>query len=168
MTDENKQSEDTTKEDTATEKTPEQAPQETSVEHAEQGDASGDTSAEENPASEPEQQQTEADAAPAEEVRATQLQPGMTIRVHQRIKEGEKERIQVFQGMILALRGKTPETKTMTVGKRSFGVYVERIFPLASPLLEKIEVVKQAKVRRAKLYFLKNYTKRLKETFVTQ
>lgn len=105
---------------------------------------------------------------PAEEIKTTDLRPGMTVRVHQKIKEGEKNRIQIFQGMILALRGKTSATKTMTVGKRSFGVYVERIYPLASPLIEKIEVVKQAKVRHSKLYFLKDYAKRLKETFVTQ
>ncbi|MBI2410712.1 MAG: 50S ribosomal protein L19 [Candidatus Kerfeldbacteria bacterium] len=96
------------------------------------------------------------------------LRPGMTIRVHQKIKEGEKERIQVFQGMIIALRGKTHETKTITVQKNSFGVLVDKIFPLASPLIDKIEIVKVARVRRAKLYFLKKYGKRLKETLVRQ
>jgi large subunit ribosomal protein L19 len=90
----------------------------------------------------------------------------MTVRVHQKIKEGEKERVQVFQGIIIAMRGKTENTKTMTVRKVSFGVGVEKIFPLASPLIEKIEVVKVAKVRRSKLYYLRTYGKRLKETFV--
>lgn len=104
---------------------------------------------------------------PAEEVKAQELRPGMTIRVHQKIKEsGDKTRIQVFQGIIIAMRGKTPATRTMTVQKESFGVMVEKIFPIASPLIDKIEVVKQARVRRSKLYFLADYRKRLKETFV--
>lgn len=110
--------------------------------------------------------QAEEEALAAEEATRDSLRPGMTIRVHQKIKEGEKERVQVFQGIIIAMRGKTPETKTMTVRKVSFGVGVEKIFPLASPLIEKIEVVKVAKVRRSKLYYLRTYGKRLKETFV--
>lgn len=110
----------------------------------------------------------EEEALAAEQVATEELRPGLTIRVHQKIKEGEKERVQVFQGIIIALRGKTPETKTMTVQKQSFGVMVEKIFPLASPLIEKIEVVKKAKVRRSKLYFLRDYSKRLKETLVKQ
>lgn len=110
--------------------------------------------------------QAEEEALAAEEATRESLRPGMTVRVHQKIKEGEKERVQVFQGIIIAMRGKTPETKTMTVRKVSFGVGVEKIFPLASPLLEKIEVVKIAKVRRSKLYYLRSYGKRLKETFV--
>jgi large subunit ribosomal protein L19 len=112
-------------------------------------------------------QQAAEEALAAEEVKDEQeLRPGMTVRVHFKIKEGEKERIQVFQGMILALRGKTTPTKTMTVRKVSFGVGVERIFPLASPLIEKIEIVKIAKVRRSKLFFVRDYGKRLKETLV--
>lgn len=111
-------------------------------------------------------QKAEEEALEAEEVDVLSLKPGMTVRVHHKITEGEKERIQVFQGMIIALRGKTLNTKTMTVQKNSFGVRVERIFPLASPLIEKIEFVKIAKVRRSKLYYLADYTKRLKETFV--
>lgn len=114
------------------------------------------------------QQQTAAEALPANIVQPADLKPGMTIRIHQKIKEGEKERIQVFQGIIIALRGKTPETKTVTVQKKSFNVLVEKIFPLASPLIAKIELVKTAKVRRAKLYFLANYVKRLKETLAAQ
>ena len=90
----------------------------------------------------------------------------MTIRVHERIREGEKERVQVFQGIILALRGKKEAEKTVTVRKNSFGIGVEKIYPLASPLVEKIEVVKVAKVRQSKLYYLRNYGKRLKEQFV--
>ena len=114
-------------------------------------------------------QQAAEEALAAEEVKDEQeLRPGMTVRVHFKIREGEKERIQVFQGMILALRGKTKAAKTMTVRKVSFGVGVERIFPLASPLIEKIEIVKIAKVRRSKLFFIRDYGKRLKETLVKQ
>ncbi|MFC1597945.1 50S ribosomal protein L19 [Patescibacteria group bacterium] len=104
----------------------------------------------------------------AEEIAIPDLRPGMTIRIHQKIKEGDKERVQVFQGIIIAMRGKTPETKTVTVQKNSFGVLVEKIFPLASPLISKIEIVKTAKVRRSKLYFLRDYTKRLKETLAKE
>ncbi len=110
--------------------------------------------------------QAEEAAMEAEKVKVEDLRPGMTIRLHQKIKEGEKERIQVFQGIIIALKGNTPATKTVTLQKTSFGVMVEKIFPLASPLIEKIEVVKIAKVRRSKLYYLRDYTKRLKETLV--
>ena len=106
------------------------------------------------------------EVAPAEAVSAQELRPGMTVRVHQKITEGDKQRVQIFQGIITAMRGKTLATKTITVQKSSFGILVEKIFPTGSPLIEKIEVVKQAKVRRSKLYFLKGYSKRLKETFV--
>lgn len=112
--------------------------------------------------------QAEEEAAAAEEIAFPDLRPGMTIRLHQKINEGEKSRIQVFQGMVIALRGKTPVTKTVTLQKKSFGVMVEKIFPLASPMIEKIEVVKIAKVRRAKLNYLREYGKRLKETLVKQ
>lgn len=110
--------------------------------------------------------QAEEEALAAEEIRIPEIRPGMTVRVYQKIKEGDKERIQVFQGIVTALRGKTADTKTMTVQKRSFGVLVEKIYPLASPIVEKIEIVKKAKVRRSKLYFLGSYAKRLKETLV--
>lgn len=114
------------------------------------------------------EQQKQEEAVKGEEVKPLDLRPGMTIRVFQKIKEGEKERVQIFQGIITAMRGKTPATKTITVQKQSFGVFVEKIIPLASPLIEKIEVVKIAKVRRAKLYFLQGFSKRLKEVFVKQ
>lgn len=113
-------------------------------------------------------EQAEEEALEAEEISFPDLRPGMTVRLHQRITEGEKSRVQVFQGIIIALRGKTPETKTVTLQKKSFGVMVEKIFPLASPMIEKIEVVKIAKVRRAKLNYLREYGKRLKETLVKQ
>ncbi|PIP18032.1 MAG: 50S ribosomal protein L19 [Parcubacteria group bacterium CG_4_10_14_0_8_um_filter_35_7] len=96
------------------------------------------------------------------------IKPGMTIRVHQKIKEvnpkgEEKERIQVFEGMVLSRKGGKTPSATITVRKISFGVGVEKIFPLYSPMITKIEVVKKAKVRRAKLYYLRGYKKKLKE-----
>jgi large subunit ribosomal protein L19 len=93
------------------------------------------------------------------------LKTGQTVKVHQKIKEGKKERIQIFEGMILAMKGKTPETKTITVRKVSDGVGVEKIYPLAMPSLEKIEIVNAIRTRRSKLYYLKrNYKKKLKES----
>jgi large subunit ribosomal protein L19 len=81
--------------------------------------------------------------------------PGDTVRIHVRVKEGEKERIQVFQGVIIARRGGGTR-ETFTARKMSGGVGVERIFPLHSPSIDKIEVVRRGKVRRAKLYYLRN------------
>ncbi len=95
----------------------------------------------------------------------TALEPGDQIRVHVKITEGEKERIQVFEGILLA-RNNTGMRETITVRKTSFGQGVERIFPLHSPIVEKIDVVKRHKVRRAKLYYLrklKGKAARLKE-----
>jgi large subunit ribosomal protein L19 len=82
------------------------------------------------------------------------FQVGDTVRVHVKIKEGDKERIQVFGGIISA-RKNGDLRSTFTVRKTSFGQGVERIFPLHSPVLEKIEVVRRGKVRRAKLYYLR-------------
>lgn len=101
-----------------------------------------------------------------------ELKPGMTVRVHTRIVEtntkGEdKERIQVFEGIILSIRGKGI-SKSFTVRKVSNGVGVERIFPISSPAIAKVEPVKQAKVRRAKLWHLRTTKKRLKETAIAQ
>jgi len=98
------------------------------------------------------------------------LKPGMTVRVYQKIKElnikgEEKERVQYFEGMIIAKKHGKEIGGTITVRKVSDGVGVEKIFPLNLPTIEKIIVKKQAKVRRAKLNFLKTgYKKRLKET----
>jgi large subunit ribosomal protein L19 len=84
------------------------------------------------------------------------IKPGYTVRVHERIKEGEKERVQIFEGLIIGMhRGLTQTDTTFTVRKVASGVGVERVFPLHSPALEKIEVKKVAKVRRAKLNFLR-------------
>ena len=96
-----------------------------------------------------------------------QLRSGMTVRVHQKITEtgpkGEKERIQVFEGIIISHRHGNEAGATITVRKISDGIGVEKIFPLRSHNVLKIEPTKQAKVSRAKLYYLKDYGKRLKE-----
>ena len=86
---------------------------------------------------------------------APAVRTGDTVRAHIRIVEGEKERTQVFEGIVIRLHGGGAR-ETMTVRKISFGVGVERILPLHSPRLEKVEVVKRAKVRRAKLYYLRD------------
>ena len=78
---------------------------------------------------------------------------GDTVRVHVKVIEGEKERIQVYEGTVIARKG-TLNTETFTVRKVSYGVGVERIFPIHSPSVAKVAVVRQGKVRRAKLYYL--------------
>ena len=80
---------------------------------------------------------------------------GDTIRVQVKIREGERERLQAFEGRIIA-ENRSGVTKTITVRKISFGTGVERIFPVHSPVVDKIEVVRTGKVRRAKLYYLRN------------
>ncbi|HMI66491.1 MAG TPA: 50S ribosomal protein L19 [Cyclobacteriaceae bacterium] len=80
---------------------------------------------------------------------------GDTINVHVKISEGNKERIQQFQGVVLSRRGKGTNGETFSVRKVSNGIGVERIFPLLSPSVDKIEFVKAGKVRRAKLYYMK-------------
>jgi large subunit ribosomal protein L19 len=79
---------------------------------------------------------------------------GDTVRVHSRIREGEKERIQVFEGVVIRKRKGTTGA-TFTVRKISYGVGVEKIFPLHSPAIDKIKVISRGKVRRAKLYYLR-------------
>jgi len=83
-----------------------------------------------------------------------QFKPGDTVKVHVRIREGEKERIQVFQGVVIRKRKGTTNS-TFTVRKISYGVGVERIFPLHSPMIDKIEVVSRGRVRRSRLYYLR-------------
>lgn len=94
--------------------------------------------------------------------------PGDTIRVYFKLKEGEeKERVQVFEGIVIRRRG-SGTNATFTVRKISFGVGVERTFPLHSPRIEKIEIVKRGKVRRARLYYLRERSgkaARIKERF---
>ncbi len=81
--------------------------------------------------------------------------PGDTVRVHVRIKESDnKERLQVFEGIVIARRGKGA-SESFTVRKTSFGVGVERIFPLHATIIDHIDVVKRGRVRRAKLYYLR-------------
>ena len=84
-----------------------------------------------------------------------EFRPGDTIRVHVKIKEGDKERTQAFEGTVIA-RNNSGLSETITVRKISFGQGVERIFPLHSPTIAKVDVVRSARVRRAKLYFLRN------------
>ena len=85
---------------------------------------------------------------------ASQVRVGDTVKAHIRIVEGEKERIQVFEGVVIRLHGGGVR-ETMTLRKISFGVGVERIIPIHSPRLEKTEIIKRAKVRQAKLYYLR-------------
>lgn len=79
---------------------------------------------------------------------------GDTLKVHTRIKEGDKERIQIFEGVVLRRKGHACEA-SFTVRKVSYGVGVERVFPLYSPMIDKLEVVSSGKVRRARLYYLR-------------
>jgi large subunit ribosomal protein L19 len=82
------------------------------------------------------------------------LRAGETVRVHVKVIEGEKERTQIFEGTVIGLSGGSNRA-TFTVRKVSYGVGVERVFPIHSPRIDKIEVVSRGKVRRAKLYFLR-------------
>ena len=82
------------------------------------------------------------------------FKPGDSIKVHARIKEGDKERIQVFQGVVIRKR-KGGTGATFTVRKISYGIGVERIFPLHSPTIDKIEVITRGKVRRSRLYYMR-------------
>ncbi len=87
------------------------------------------------------------------------LRPGDNVAVHVRIVEGDKERIQVFQGTVIQLRGAGPN-RSFTVRKVSRGYGIERIFPYSTPALAKVEVKRHGKVRRAKLYYLRGKTGR--------
>lgn len=103
----------------------------------------------------------------SEDIRLS-LKPGMIVKVHQKIKETnpkgeEKERIQIFEGIILAIKhGKEPGA-TITVRKDSKGYGVEKIFPIHSPIVEKIELVREMKVKQARPYYLRGYKRKLKE-----
>lgn len=91
------------------------------------------------------------------------LRPGYNVRVHQKIKEGAKERVQIFEGLVTGMNAGQGASKTFTVRKVVQGIAVEKVFPINSPLITKIEVKKTFKVRRAKLNFMsgKNVSKRL-------
>ena len=80
--------------------------------------------------------------------------PGDTVKVHVKIKEGDKERVQVFQGVVISKR-KGGVSASFTVRKVSYGVGVERIFPTHSPIIDRVEVVTKGRVRRAKIYYLR-------------
>ena len=95
-----------------------------------------------------------------------EMKSGDTVRVHVKVREGDKERIQIFEGIIIGMH-RGGARASFTVRKVSFGQGVERIFPLHSPSIAKVDVVRSARVRRAKLYFLRNLkgkAARMKET----
>ena len=83
------------------------------------------------------------------------FRPGDTVRVHVKIKEGDKYRIQVFEGVVIVIK-RNQASSTFTVRKVSFGYGIERIFPVHSPIIDKLEVMKSGKVRRARLYYLRS------------
>ncbi len=85
-----------------------------------------------------------------------ELRAGDVIKVHRKITEGGKERIQVFEGMIISIKGNQSSSPMITVRKVSNGTGVELVLPLYSPIIDKIEMVKRAKVRRSKLYFMRD------------
>ena len=95
----------------------------------------------------------------AEQIRSDipTFKAGDTVRVHVKVKEGNRERIHVFEGVVIKRRG-SGVSETFTVRKISYGVGVERAFPLHTPKIEKIEVLRRGRVRRAKLYYLRNLT----------
>ena len=108
----------------------------------------------------------EAFATPEKEIDA--FGPGDTVNVAYRIKEGNKERIQQYRGVVIKIAGHG-DKKRFTVRKISDGIGVERIFPMESPFIESVKVMKYGKVRRAKLYYLRNLTgkkARIKERYV--
>ncbi len=88
------------------------------------------------------------------------IRPGVTVKIHQKIKEGAKTKAQIFEGIVIARKHGSGPNATITVRKISNGVGVERIFPLHLPTIERFEVVKKSKIRRAKLYYLRDKTVR--------
>ncbi len=83
------------------------------------------------------------------------IEIGDTVKVHVKIREGERERIQIFEGTVIALKG-SGVSETFTVRRVSYGVGVERVFPVHSPNIAKVEAIRRGKVRRAKLYYLRD------------
>lgn len=99
------------------------------------------------------------------------IKPGASVKVYQKITEGEKQRVQMFQGLVISVSAGHNVDKTFTVRKVVEGVGVEKIFPFHSPTIEKIEIMKQGKVRRAKLYYMRDLqgkSTRLRETDLFQ
>lgn len=88
------------------------------------------------------------------------LQSGWTVKIHQRIKEGEKTRLQAFEGTVIAKKHGNESGGTITVRRVSGGYGVEKVFPLYLPSIEKVQVLKKPRVRRAKLYYLRDKTSR--------
>jgi large subunit ribosomal protein L19 len=100
-----------------------------------------------------------------------ELKAGYTVRVHQKIREGEKQRIQIFEGLVIAISAGNGPGRTITVRKIVAGIGVEKIFPVHSPNIAEIEVVRIGKVRRAKLYYMRDISgkaARLKEVLVSK
>ncbi len=96
------------------------------------------------------------------------IEPGMIVRVHEKIKEKntkgeEKERIQVFEGIVIAHKHGNEKGATITVRKESGGVGVEKIYPIHSPVIDKIEIKSRIKSNKSKLYYLRSYKKKLKK-----
>lgn len=99
-----------------------------------------------------------------------QVRTGMQVEVHQRITEGEKSRIQIFKGLVIRTGGKSVGEKTFTVRRTTGGVGIEKIFPLACPTVEKIDIIRQYKVRRKNLYYMRDLSgkaARLKDKHIT-
>ena len=88
------------------------------------------------------------------------MRPGWTIKVFQKIKEGEKTRVQAFEGLIMSRKHNKESGATVTIRKVSGGIGVEKTFPIYLPTIDKVEVIRKAKVRRAKLYYLKEKSAR--------
>jgi large subunit ribosomal protein L19 len=108
----------------------------------------------------------ELEKLPGTEIHVVDVKPGMTIRLHEKIKDlnakgEERERVQIFQGMVIGIRG-AGDCKTMTIRRQHKGYGTEKIYPLKSPVIAKIELVKTAKVRRAKLGYLQSLKNRFK------
>ena len=95
-----------------------------------------------------------------EERKNLDIRPGDTVRVHQKIEEKGKFRLQAFEGLVLARKHGTEAGGTFTVRRMASGVGVEKIFPLYSPMIDHVEIVKRARVRRAKLYFIRDKVSR--------
>lgn len=88
------------------------------------------------------------------------LEPGWTVKIHQKIKEGDKTRVQAFEGMVIAKKHGTESGGTITVRKVSGGIGIEKVFPIYLPSIEKVQILKKPKVRRAKLYYLRDKSSR--------